>query len=59
MGPVLHLDPVFRPAGAVAPIAAFRDQALEPHATGGAEQLRTDRARFEWRDEYAVGTAAQ
>ena len=59
VGPVLHLDPVFRAAGAIAPIAAFRDQTLEAHAAGGGEQVRADRGRLERRDEYAVRPAAQ
>ncbi len=34
---VLHLDPVFRPAGAIAPVAPFRHQAFQTHATSGAD----------------------
>jgi hypothetical protein len=57
--PVLHLDPVFRPAGAIAPVAAFRDQALEAHPAGRAKQLRADLAGLERGDEHPVRAAAQ
>jgi len=53
--PILDLDPVRRSAGAIAPVAPFRDQALEAQAAGGAEQLGADLARLEGRDEHAIG----
>jgi len=56
--PVLDLDPVLRPAGAIASVAPFRDQALEAQAAGGAEQLGADLAWLEGRDEYAIRPTA-
>ena len=56
--PILDLDPVRRSAGAIAPVAPFRDQALEAQAAGGAEQLGADLAWLEGRDEHAIRPTA-
>jgi hypothetical protein len=45
MLPVLHLDPVFRPAGAVGAFAAFRQHALESQVEGGERVGGSWRAR--------------
>jgi hypothetical protein len=57
MRPVLQLNPASRPAGAMASVASFRDQALEAHVAGRA--VWPDPAGLEWRDEDAVGATAQ
>ena len=38
-GRVLHLDPVWRPSGAIGAIQVLRNKALEAHQAGMAEQV--------------------
>jgi hypothetical protein len=52
---VLDLHPVPRGAGPVRPVTSFRHHAFEPHFARGLEQLGTDLALFERRDEDAIG----
>ena len=59
MLPVLDLDPVFRSTGAVGPISALRHNALKLHLARGLEQVRSDLALLEGRDEDSVCAAAQ
>ena len=49
MPPVLDLDPVPEPAGAIEAVAMLRDQPFETHQAGVAEQVRADLALLEWR----------
>ena len=57
MLPVLDLDPVPEPAGAIAAFAVFRDQALQPHQAGMSEQVRADLALVEVGQEDAIDDA--
>ena len=59
MAPVLHLDPAIEPATAVRALAVLRDQPLQPHQAGVAEQVRTDLTLFGRRQMEAVNTAVQ
>ena len=54
MLPVLDLDPAIGPATAIEAVAVFRDQALQPHQAGVAEQVRADLALFKRREVNAV-----
>ena len=47
MLPVLDLDPVPEPAGAIEAVAMLRDQPFETHQAGLAEQVRSDLALLE------------
>jgi hypothetical protein len=42
MRSVLHLHPMRRPPAAIGPTAALRNQSLQPHDTGCAEEVRPD-----------------
>jgi len=55
MLPVLHLDPVLRSPATVRPIGAFRNQALEPHVAGRAEEIGSDLGVFEVGEEMPSG----
>jgi hypothetical protein len=55
--PVLHLDPILRPAASVRSVTSLRDQALESHTTYGPEQVRPDCAALELADKDTVGAA--
>ena len=59
MLPVLHLDPAIEPAAAVDAVAVLRDQPLQPHQAGVAEQVRADLALLEWRQVDAVDPPRQ
>ena len=59
MLPVLHLDPILRPAALIGPVAALAHQPLKPHVAGGAKQVRPDLALLERSDEDAVWPAHQ
>ena len=54
MLPVLHLDPVLRPAALIRPVAALRHQAFEAHLAGSAEEVGTDLALFERPDIFSM-----
>lgn len=58
MRAILDLDP-FACARSLAPFPLFGNEALEAHLASGREQIGTDRAWLEWRDEDAFhGRAA-
>ena len=59
MLPVLHLEPMLRPAALIWPVATLRHESLQPHAAGGARQVRPDLALLERRDKDAVRPARQ
>ena len=55
---VLDLDPVIATAGAIRTIGPLTHHALKAHAAGGAEEVGTDLALFERRDEDSVRAVA-
>ena len=59
MRPVLHLDPVLRPASLIGTVAALRYQTLKTHVAGGAKQVGNDLALFRGRDKDAVRSTRQ
>jgi hypothetical protein len=59
MLPVLDLQPVIAPAGAVGALAVLGDDTLETHAAGGVEKVWPDLSLFEASDEDAIRPAAQ
>ena len=59
MRPVLHLDPMFRPASLIRPIPPLRHQTLQSHPAGGAKQVRPDLALLERCHEDAVWPSRQ
>ena len=59
MFPVLDLEPVVAAAWPVDALAMLGDQTLKPHPAGSLEQLGTNFALFEGRDEDPLGPAAE
>jgi hypothetical protein len=57
--PVLHLDPMLRPAASIGPVAMLRHQTFEPHVARCAKEIRADLAALERADEDALGPARQ
>ena len=55
MLPVLHLDPVLRPAPLIGTVAALRDRALQPELARLAEKVRSYLALLKWIYEYPSG----
>src|SRR5260221_361589 len=53
MTSVFHFDPIRRPAGAIGPIAALRNQALQTEVAGGAKEVGPNLALLEIGDENA------
>jgi hypothetical protein len=47
MLPVLDLDPVIAPAGAIDALPMFRNQPFQPHQAGVTEQVEADLALLE------------
>ena len=58
MLPVLHLDPVLRPAPLIGTVAALRDRALQPELARLAEKVRSYLALLKGIDEYSLRPAA-
>ena len=56
---VLDLDPMLRPTSLIGTVAALGDQTLKAHPAGGAKQVGTDLALFEWRNEDATRSTRQ
>jgi hypothetical protein len=56
---ILDLHPIFRSSGTVRTIGSLGDQALEAEVTGLAEEVRTNLASLERRDEDAIRPARE
>ena len=59
MLPVLDLDPMWRSAGAIWPVAMFRYQPLQSHQAGVSEQVLADLALLEVGKEDAIDAARE
>jgi len=57
--PVLHLDPVRRPASLIGSVAVFRDKALQPKLASLAEQVRPDLSLQKGAEENSFRPAGQ
>jgi hypothetical protein len=59
MLPVLHLDPVLRPASLIRPIAMSRDKALESELASLAKQIRPNLSLLKGAEENPLKPASE